>query len=116
MSVMRRSDTRPYWMTREPPLNWVGRMFASSAPSLASKMSFATLRPRWTDAAPMIVTIAVRRSNQPCAAAIAMPTQDRDERGRQEREARRPEGQPPEPEARPDALALLVRDPVVVGV
>ena len=26
------ADTRPYWMTREPPLNWVGVTLASSAP------------------------------------------------------------------------------------
>ena len=31
-SAIWRSDTSPYWMTREPPLNWVGVTFASSAP------------------------------------------------------------------------------------
>ena len=55
MSAMPRSDTRPYWMTREPPLNWVGWMFASSAPSLASNMSLATFRAEMDRAAPMIV-------------------------------------------------------------
>ena len=116
MIDMPRSDTSPYWMTREPPLNWVGRTFASSAPSLASKTSFATFRPRWTAAAPMIVTIAVKRSKKPCAAAIAMPTATgmrvADRNG--SRVARRVSH--PRPEARPDPMALLVGDAVVVGV
>ena len=37
-------------MTREPPLNWVGVTFASSAPWIVSKTSFATLSPSWTNA------------------------------------------------------------------
>ena len=47
--------TRPYWITREPPENWVGVTFASSAPDIVSKTSFATLSPSWTNAAPITV-------------------------------------------------------------
>ena len=50
-------------MTREPPLNWVGVTFASSAPWMVSKTSFATLSPSWTNDAPMTVSAAVSRSN-----------------------------------------------------
>ena len=55
-----RSETRPYWMTRDPPLNWVGVTFASSAPWIVSNTSFATLSPSWTNDAPMTVSAAVR--------------------------------------------------------
>ena len=60
-------------MTREPPLNCVGVTFASSAPDAVSKTSLATLSPSWTNDAPMIVSSAATRSNEPCVAAIRMP-------------------------------------------
>ena len=61
-------------MTREPPLNWVGVTLASSAPWIVSKTSLATLSPSWTNDAPMIVSSAATRSNEPCDAAIRMPS------------------------------------------
>ena len=60
-------------MTREPPLNWVGVTFASSAPWTLSKTSLATFSPSCTKAAPTTVRTAVRRSNEPWRAAITMP-------------------------------------------
>ncbi len=61
-------------MTREPPLNWVGVTFASSAPWTVSNTSFATLSPSWTNEAPMIVSSAATRSNDPLRAAMRMPS------------------------------------------
>ena len=61
-------------MTREPPLNWVGVTFASSAPWTVSKTSFATLSPSWTKDAPMIVSAAATRSKWPWLAAMTMPS------------------------------------------
>ena len=60
-------------MTREPPLNWVGVTFASSAPWTVSKTSLATLSPSWTNDAPTTVRMAANRSNEPWLAAIRMP-------------------------------------------
>ena len=39
-----------------------------------SKTSFATFSPSWTKHAPMIVSSAATRSNEPCDAAIRMPS------------------------------------------
>ena len=64
-------------MTREPPLNWVGVTFASSAPWTASNTSLATFSPSWTNAAPMTVSAAAARSNEPWLAAISDPQDDR---------------------------------------
>ena len=61
-------------MTREPPLNWVGVTFASSAPWTVSNTSLATFRPSWTNAAPMTVRAAATRSNEPWLAAMRMPS------------------------------------------
>ncbi len=61
-------------MTREPPLNWVGVTFASSAPDIVSNTSLATFSPSCTNDAPMIVSSAATRSNEPCDAAIRMPS------------------------------------------
>ena len=61
-------------MTRDPPLNWVGVTFASSAPWTVSNTSFATLSPSWTKHAPMIVKSAATRSNAPSVAAIRIPS------------------------------------------
>ena len=69
-----RNVTRPYWMTREPPLNCVGVTLASSAPWAVSKTSLLTLIASWTKQAPMIVRIAARRSKAPWLAAITMPS------------------------------------------
>jgi hypothetical protein len=67
-------DTRPYWMTRLPPLNFVGVTLASSAPCVVSKTSFARFRPRWTNEAPTRVRTAVTASKEPCAAAMRIPS------------------------------------------
>ena len=81
-------------MTREPPLNWVGVTFASSAPGIVSKTSLATLSPSWTKHAPMIVSSAAIEVEEAVATRrSAMPSDDRDDRRGEERQARRPEGQ-----------------------
>ena len=85
-------DTSPYWMTREPPLNWVGVTLASSAPWTVSKTSLATLSPSWTNDAPRIVRTAANRSKDPWLAAIGDAEDDRDDRRGQERQAGRRAG------------------------
>ena len=79
-------------MTREPPLNWVGVTFASSAPDAVSKTSLATLSPSWTKRRADDrqqrgdeVERAVRRGDQDAQ-------DDRHDRRGEERQARRRAG------------------------
>ena len=83
-------------MTREPPLNWVGVTFASSAPWAVSKTSLATFSPSWTKAAPMTVSDgrdeveeAVARGDERCRAATGTIVAERNGR-RVARRARQP--------------------------
>ena len=106
--------TRPYWMTREPPLNWVGVTLASSAPWIVSKTSFETFSPRCTKQAPTIVSSAATRSNEPCRAAIRIPRVDRHQRRGEERQPGAAQGQEAERQARLDRRAALRRQRVEV--
>ena len=101
-------------MTREPPLNWVGVTFASSAPEAVSKTSLATLSPSCTNDAPMIgeqrrdeVERAVRRGDQDAQ-------DDRHDRRGQERQARGAQRQEPERQPRADRRPALGRERVEV--
>ena len=60
-------------MTLEPPLNLVGVTFASSAPWTVSNTSLATLRPSWTNEAPITVNAADTRSKALWLAAMRIP-------------------------------------------
>ena len=109
------ATTSPYWMTREPPLNWVGVTLASSAPWTVSKTSFATLSPSWTNEAPMTVRAAGERVERAVAGGDEDAQDDRDDRRGEERQPGRAQGQEPERQLRLDRRAALHRHGIEVA-
>ena len=102
-------------MTREPPENWVGVTFASSAPGHRVEDVVGGVEPELDEARADDrqerrdrVEEAVRRGDQDAQ-------RDRHDRRGQERQPRRPQGQEPERQPRLDRCPALRRQRIEVG-